>query len=69
MRRRGGTSPSRPLGARSRTATERLTVDGRSVGRLIQRPPDRGLGSTEGSSIGIVVTGAPLDHAACKDKP
>lgn len=45
---------------------ERLTVDGRPVGRLLPRSPgpaERAGG--EGSCIGVVVTDAPLDHAAC----
>jgi D-aminopeptidase len=50
---------------------ERLTLAGRPVGELLPRPPgfaeppesDRAGG--EGSCIGVVVTDAPLDHAAC----
>ena len=45
---------------------ERLTVAGHPVGRLIPRPPEHGPGPGEGSCIGVVVTDAPLDHAACR---
>jgi D-aminopeptidase len=44
---------------------ERLTVAGRPVGRLLL-PPGHDQGRSDaGSCIGVVVTDAPLDHAAC----
>ena len=45
---------------------ERLTVAGRPVGRLLPRPARQGSEPGEGSCIGVVVTDAPLDHAACE---
>jgi len=46
-------------------AAERLTVAGQPAGRLLPRPAGRGREPGEGSCIGVVVTDAPLDHAAC----
>ena len=45
---------------------ERLTVAGHPVGRLLPRPARQGPEPGEGSCIGVVVTDAPLDHAACE---
>ena len=45
---------------------ERLTVAGHPVGRLLPRPDHQGAEPGEGSCIGVAVTDAPLDHAACE---
>jgi D-aminopeptidase len=45
---------------------ERLTVAGHPAGRLLPRPDRLGTDPGEGSCIGVVVTDAPLDHAACE---
>jgi len=44
---------------------ERLAVAGHAVGRLLPRPADYDPAPGEGSCIGVVVTDAPLDLAAC----
>lgn len=45
---------------------ERLTVAGYPVGRLLPRPARQDPEPGDGSCIGVVVTDAPLDHAACE---
>jgi D-aminopeptidase len=43
----------------------RLTVDGLALGRLLPPDPYQPRPATAGSCIGVVVTDAPLDSAAC----
>ena len=45
---------------------ERLTVAGHPAGRLLPRSARQGPEPGEGSCIGVVVTDAPLDPAACE---
>jgi D-aminopeptidase len=45
---------------------ERLTAAGQPAGTLLPRPDRQGAEPGEGSCIGVVVTDAPLDHAACE---
>jgi D-aminopeptidase len=45
---------------------ERLTVAGRPAGRLLPPPARQGPAPGPGSCIGVVLTDAPLDHAACE---